>query len=140
MSIIDRVSRLYKQRLPRYYVRIYTKKKFENGTHLELLTSIIVFYKLFYTQKVYQYAPKGSFTYGTQGWKKSRFLFSFCCSITRCHINILSYFSYHLVQFQNSGGSRGGSRGAQEPPFGLHLALRSILMLDKWNPPFWLQN
>ena len=27
-----------------------------------------------------------------------------------------------------SGGSRGGSRGAQEPPFGLHLALKSILV------------
>ena len=28
-----------------------------------------------------------------------------------------------------SGGFRGVSRGAQEPPFGLHLVLRSILML-----------
>ena len=45
-----------------------------------------------------------------------------------------------LIRFETSGGSRGGSRGAQEPPFWLHLALRSILMLGKWNPPFWLQN
>ena len=51
MSIIERVSRLYISRdCPdvTYYGVIY-EKKFENGTHLELLTSIIVFYKLFCT-------------------------------------------------------------------------------------------
>ena len=41
-----------------------------------------------------------------------------------------------MLKAYNSGGSRGGSRGAQEPPFWLHLALRSIVMLGKWNPPF----
>ena len=58
-----------------------------------------------------------------------------------CHdIAIIYRPWYKLVTHLGSGGSRGGSRGAQEPPFWLHLALRSILMLGKWNPPFWLQN
>ena len=47
--------------------------------------------------------------------------------------------SSHLPYYY-SGGSRGGSRGAQEPPFGLHLALRSTDDRDKWNPAFWQQN
>ena len=36
----------------------------------------------------------------------------------------------------DSGGSRGGSRGAQEPLFGRHLALRSILVRQNGTPLF----
>ena len=47
------------------------------------------------------HAQKGLFTYGTQGWQILHFcILSFRNSVSRLHINILSYFSYHSVQFQ----------------------------------------
>ena len=46
------------------------------------------------------------------------------------HISLAKRAQYQYWNtYHTSGGSRGGSRGAQEPPFGLHLALRSILMI-----------
>ena len=85
-------------------ILLQKRKYLKNGTISELLTLTVMFYKLFYTQKIYQYSPKGSFAYGTRGWQKLqflRFLFLFAAVyLGATLLNILSYFSYDSVRFQ----------------------------------------